>query len=95
MKRKKFKNWCAKLRGEEPVVDSRFWYNKDNKSSAMPVDAFEVNYVLEGMVDRLVHAFEWKFTPQRHDYWSRIHSEQATLTQEDIEYLRWMVRTYA
>lgn len=94
MKRKKFKQWCQSTSGEEPR-SNKFWYNKDSNAYAMYVDTYYIKSFLSGHRKSIKRAFEWRYTPQGHRYWLEIYEGIAEINQEGIDYLSWMLETYA
>ena len=56
-------------------------------------NALHIQKALRGDVSGLVTAFSWKGTPQGHSYWRHRRLEEKPMTQEDKDYLQFLLDT--
>lgn len=60
--------------------------------SKLNVSRSSVNRVLDGDYTFLFSAFAWSKTPQGHVHWNRIYSGATDLTDDDIQYLKSLLK---
>ena len=90
-KRNGFTSFMSKLEGTEQKESKEFYYNMDSSFDIRPR---KLAYVLRGDWDRLWDAFTWRITPQGHDHWCDIAEGREEATEEDIEYIKWLMEEY-
>ena len=90
-KRNGFTSFMNRLEGTEPR-ESKFYYDIDGASFS--VRPRGLKYVLQGERANLWDAFTWRATPQGHDHWCDIAEGREEATEEDIEYIKWLMEEY-
>ena len=82
----------AKLEGKDLTVKKDYTYT----SCSDTVKLTSCFRVLEGDLVSLMSAFTWRSTPQGRSYWSNLYSnrETSSLSDEDRDYIEWLIHEY-
>lgn len=94
-KRNGFIKFMKRLDGED-VPDHEFYYTGEDYSVQLRRVRETILELKErGRSEALMYSFTWSHTPQGSRHWDRIYNGWSTPTEEDYEYLNWLIETYS